>query len=925
MMSFFLVLAIANTIEYRNTCDYNNNEDIRPMSAGAASRAFIRMLAYEKDPDNNKAFASGNPIYVPVRGEVFKAWSKTSIEKDRWISGNFDTILSEMEKYCAAQVVHSTRIRGRLPKIVSDTQNNNVISTLRSLGFEDRVVFVGLYHVDGAWYWSRDYYPTKKQLQQSEYANFKTSGDLDPGQTNKRVAAFDIGKRSWQAVTKVDAFVCEFAPRASQPTDGSLKLIVVPSEIGRHIPEHKYLARSLSSTGMGFDKPATLCDVDVDDKGEKGYPAAIYNARQQKLAHQSLQITSESECVLGAQDTAVEGKWRWVSGADARLLSGSPEQGELFFDNTVSATYHFSNWGSAEPNNSGDEDVLTMLASSGKWNDHNKFQCVICEYGGYAGDEMSSPYGYFENRLYDREIMPSVLPLLGGQGTWIRVEGSTSPATTTPKSVPISVSILEPTLLFAQSNDIVPVLKAAAAATDRFQIVIKYTAASDVLIKDVSAAIRNPQLAYQQVLPIRAVLGDAGEMNKNDLFTFEEMVALGFHTTVVPGESARATFQRKRHGTIFLISSTTKTAQPIVKFEITVEAHTIQKQENYTTLFYGYKTPPEAVTDTLQTLRRVYGTTLNFYGLRLKLFGAKSWDYLVLNSPSSDVASSVAITSSLEYALFRQLYNNKNDDKDNINKDSGDDSGIASSPVSILQLLSLFYYYTPNTDRAAIVWEVLFASPFPSATSFDDKDFEISGTDHALSEFLRYNDETDAFVQYFPLFGARVDSLASAQEFCSTKHFLNRVGVVVVPVSRSLHDTVLQAMLGTVIVGATRSKNTNQWHWISSNLTTTDAILSAPWILPKNDNTNHDDGNLITLTKKNAQYRVVATAEDVTGIACMFQGISQGKIPPIRQINRLELSAKKKKENGSLPQRQISLLLTMLCSTSIVIMTVFTH
>lgn len=75
---------------------------------------------------------------------------------------------------------------------------------------------------------------------------------------------------------------------------------------------------------------------------------------------------------LGGQDTAVEGEWRWTEGPEGDEDGG---QGRLFWTGTSGGSAvggAYQNWGTGEPNNSGDEDYLQISQASsptGSWND----------------------------------------------------------------------------------------------------------------------------------------------------------------------------------------------------------------------------------------------------------------------------------------------------------------------------------------------------------------------------------------------------------------------------------------------------------------------------------------------------------------------------------------------------------------------------
>ncbi len=98
---------------------------------------------------------------------------------------------------------------------------------------------------------------------------------------------------------------------------------------------------------------------------------------------------------IGANDVAVEGEWRWVTG---------PEAGTLFWNGSVGGTeITFANWNGGEPNNCcGGEDYAHIAAAAvirggapiGAWNDlrntggggNYASQGYVVEYGGMPGD-----------------------------------------------------------------------------------------------------------------------------------------------------------------------------------------------------------------------------------------------------------------------------------------------------------------------------------------------------------------------------------------------------------------------------------------------------------------------------------------------------------------------------------------------------------
>lgn len=108
--------------------------------------------------------------------------------------------------------------------------------------------------------------------------------------------------------------------------------------------------------------------------GATGYLATITSAEENAFVTARLSNAGW----MGANDGAVEGEWRWVTG---------PETGTQFWSglsggSTVGGNY--ANWGTGEPNNSGDEDCGQYLAGgSGKWND---LPCGSSSLPGYVAE-----------------------------------------------------------------------------------------------------------------------------------------------------------------------------------------------------------------------------------------------------------------------------------------------------------------------------------------------------------------------------------------------------------------------------------------------------------------------------------------------------------------------------------------------------------
>jgi hypothetical protein len=104
--------------------------------------------------------------------------------------------------------------------------------------------------------------------------------------------------------------------------------------------------------------------------GLQGYLATITSAEENAFAFSKVNAVGW----IGASDAANEGQWVWAVGPEA----GQPLNG------------NYSNWGSGEPNNAGNEDYA-HFRSDAKWNDlRNSYgtyvQGYVVEYGGNTGD-----------------------------------------------------------------------------------------------------------------------------------------------------------------------------------------------------------------------------------------------------------------------------------------------------------------------------------------------------------------------------------------------------------------------------------------------------------------------------------------------------------------------------------------------------------
>lgn len=106
--------------------------------------------------------------------------------------------------------------------------------------------------------------------------------------------------------------------------------------------------------------------------GATGYLTTVTSASENSFVAERLLNAGW----MGASDSSVEGDWKWVTG---------PESGTSFWSgasggSTVSGRY--ANWGTGEPNNSGDEDCAQFLTGgTGKWND---LPCASTTLPGYV-------------------------------------------------------------------------------------------------------------------------------------------------------------------------------------------------------------------------------------------------------------------------------------------------------------------------------------------------------------------------------------------------------------------------------------------------------------------------------------------------------------------------------------------------------------
>ncbi len=114
--------------------------------------------------------------------------------------------------------------------------------------------------------------------------------------------------------------------------------------------------------------------------GLQGYLTTVTSANENAFIFSKL----VGQGWMGANDTAVEGDWRWVTGpeTDTAFWSGVGD------GSAVGGEYN--NWASGEPNQSGGNEDYAHFFSTGTWNDfpesNNTISGYIVEYGSMPGD-----------------------------------------------------------------------------------------------------------------------------------------------------------------------------------------------------------------------------------------------------------------------------------------------------------------------------------------------------------------------------------------------------------------------------------------------------------------------------------------------------------------------------------------------------------
>jgi flagellin-like hook-associated protein FlgL len=122
------------------------------------------------------------------------------------------------------------------------------------------------------------------------------------------------------------------------------------------------------------DSKAEADALDAGDSNNSYYLATITSETEQ--AEIGLQIGDVGiNAWLGGNDVTVEGEWRWTEGPEGLEDGG---KGKKFWQgdkNGSAVNGSYENWGSGEPNNSGDEDFLQISqvlqpdGTRARWND----------------------------------------------------------------------------------------------------------------------------------------------------------------------------------------------------------------------------------------------------------------------------------------------------------------------------------------------------------------------------------------------------------------------------------------------------------------------------------------------------------------------------------------------------------------------------
>ncbi|WP_319507323.1 PKD domain-containing protein [uncultured Methanolobus sp.] len=146
---------------------------------------------------------------------------------------------------------------------------------------------------------------------------------------------------------------------------------------------HYYESIYNGSTAISWTDAKTAAEA-RSLTGMQGYLATILTEDESTF----LESKAPDNAWIGANDAAVEGEWRWVTGPEN--ITG---EGTLFYysGNSTTLPGFYSNWNSGEPNDAGGtEEYAQILGADNKmWNDlpdvHNVYYYLV-EYGGMPNE-----------------------------------------------------------------------------------------------------------------------------------------------------------------------------------------------------------------------------------------------------------------------------------------------------------------------------------------------------------------------------------------------------------------------------------------------------------------------------------------------------------------------------------------------------------
>lgn len=177
----------------------------------------------------------------------------------------------------------------------------------------------------------------------------------------------------------------EFSSGAPNPT-GTRQFSITVGE-PNFLPSTQHYYEFVSASGITWTD-AQIAASNRTYFGLQGYLATLISQEEADFSGSQAQGVGW----IGANDTAVEGEWRWVTG---------PEAGTQFWSGNVGGTeLTYAFWNSGEPNNvgGGGEDYAHITDNSvgvlGSWNDLPNgggggayaAQGYVVEYGGMFGD-----------------------------------------------------------------------------------------------------------------------------------------------------------------------------------------------------------------------------------------------------------------------------------------------------------------------------------------------------------------------------------------------------------------------------------------------------------------------------------------------------------------------------------------------------------